>query len=480
MEFIRAVYNPTGPDGMRRVRQAVFSVGRRNGKTLLMAIMLLAHLCGPARKQNSILLSAANTRQQASIVFQFVSDMIRANPVLQKMVKVIASTKRMVNPKSNSTYIAISADATTNLGLGPDFVVYDEFGNSKNRTLYDVLMTSLGSQAEPLMCIISTQAPSDEHPLSELIDYGQKIKDGIIEDDTFVSHVYTAPADCELLDESAWMAANPGLGDYRDLDEFRSTIQRAMQVPSLESSVRNLYLNQRVQADSPFLTPSVWDRNKETVNRDIFRDGRPVFGGLDLSSRTDLTALVLATRDDEGIVHLMPYCWTPEDGLLDRANRDRAPYDAWLKGNRLRTTPGPTIDYDFVASDIAKIIEGMWIDKIFFDRWRIDIFRSACERVGLSVELAPHGQGFKDMSPVIEAFEAAAIEGRLRHESHPVLRWAISNCVVLQDPAGNRKLDKAKSYGRIDPAIAAIMATRGLLCEEQLDGFAGRGELLLI
>jgi phage terminase large subunit-like protein len=226
--------------------------------------------------------------------------------------------------------------------------------------------------------------------------------------------------------------------------------------------VRNLYLNQRVQARSPFLTPDVWAMGSAAPDEALLYDGRPVYGGLDLSARTDLSALVLAVEDDDGNVHLFPRVWTPADTLVERAAKDHAPYKVWADKDMIIPIPGAVLDYDFLAADIGDLTQTMAFGRIAYDRWRIDVFKQALARLGVMVDLMPHGQGFKDMSAAVDIFEELAISGRLRHGNHPVLRWAVANAVIDRDAANNRKLTKSKSYGRIDPAVAAVMAVAAL------------------
>lgn len=462
LELIRDVYNPRDRHGRRLRRQAVLSVGRRNGKTLMAALFVLVHLAGPAKRPNSTIVSAATTRKQAAIVFKLCAQMVRMNGTLQKVLKVIDSTKHIVHRLDGSSYAAISSEVGGQYGQGLDLAIIDELAQARTSALYDALMTSLGSQVEPLMVVISTQAPADDHILSELIDYGLKIRAGEIDDPSFTVHLHAARPDAGLLDQAEWRRANPALGDYRDLEEFRQTMARAVKVPSLEATVRNLYLNQRVQAKAPFLTASIWKLGEAPVGEALLYSGRTVYGGLDLSARIDLAALVLAVEDDAGCVHLFPRIWTPADTLAERALRDRAPYQAWADREFMIPVPGPVLDYDFLAADVGQLGNTMAIGRIAYDRWRIDVFRQALARLGVAVELQSFGQGFKDMSPAIDIFEELAISGRLRHGGHPVLRWAISNAIVERDAANNRKLTKARSFGRIDPAVAAIMAVAAM------------------
>lgn len=463
IEFIRDLYNHVGEDGRRLRRQAVLSMARRNGKTLIASILLIVHLAGPMKKPNSTIVSAATTRRQAGIVFKFVAAMVKANPSLRRVLKVISSSKTVSHRDDMTSYQAISADVGGAFGEGIDFCVYDEMAQTKTRALYDALMTSFGSQSEPLMVVISTQAPANDHLLSELIDYGLKIRDGEFADDSFTVHLFAADAEAKISDQSQWSRANPGLGDFRDGGELATLMLRAEKIPSLEATVKNLYLNMRVQAKAPFLTSIVWKRGEGAVDERLLYDRRrTVCGGLDLSARTDLSSLVLAVDDDDGNVHLFPRIWTPDDTLDERALTDRAPYRVWANQNLLIPVPGQVLDYDWLATDIGELCGTMQIARIAYDRWRIEVLRQAFARLGIALVLVEHGQGYKDMSPAIETFEELAINGHIRHGGHPVLRWCVANCVVETDPARNRKLVKGKSFGRIDAAIAAVMAVAAL------------------
>ena len=194
----------------------------------------------------------------------------------------------------------------------------------------------------------------------------------------------------------------------------------------------------------------------------MFSDGRAVFGGLDLSSTVDLTALVLAAEDDAGNVHLLPRAWTPADTMAERALNDRAPYDVWAREGALTAVPGNAIDYDWVATALAEAGSRMNLRQVNYDRWAIKQFKQTMDRLGIDAPLQPMGQGFQDMGPAMKAFEILAANGKIRHGNHPLLRWCFANAVVLRDPADNHKLDKSKAYGRIDVAVAAVMAVGAL------------------
>lgn len=258
-------------------------------------------------------------------------------------------------------------------------------------------------------------------------------------------------------DETAWAAANPALGKFRSMEDMQKMAEKAKRMPSFENTFRNLNLNQRVSIFSPFVSRNVWNSCYADFGIPPMSECDDVWAGLDLSARTDLTSCVfVGKKGDKAFIY--PYTWTPEQGLEERARRDRAPYDVWVKQGHLLTTPGATVDYKFVASTIAELTADVNLRTIAFDRWRIDVFKKDCEELGISLPLQPFGQGFKDMSPALDSLEAELLNTRIHHNANPVLTMCMANCVVTKDPAGGRKLDKSKSTARIDTAVALTMA----------------------
>ena len=444
-QFIRDVYdNPAG------TRRAYLSVGRKNGKSGAIAALLLAHLVGPEAKLNAQIVSGALSRDQAALVFNLAAKMVQLSPKLSKLVRIIPSGKRLIGLPLNTEYKALAADGKTAHGLSPVLAILDEVGQVRGpqSDFIDAITTAQGAHADPLLIVISTQAATDADLLSIWLDDAERSNDPRI-----VSHVYAAPEGADLLDVEAWKAANPALGLFRSEDDLREQMTQAKRMPSMENSARNLLLNQRVSTDAPFVSPDVW----RSCAGPVLPFEGPVFGGLDLSARTDLTAFVLIGRIS-GIWHVQTHVWTPEKGLLDRERKDRAPYTVWEREGFLKTTPGATVDYGFVAADIARITAGLEVAGIAYDRWRIDLMRHEFQKIGLDLPLTEWGQGFKDMSPALDTLEAELLNGRIAHGGHPVLSMAAANATTTRDPAGSRKLDKSRATGRIDPLQAMAMA----------------------
>lgn len=444
-DFIRAVYD--NPHGTRR---AYLSIARKNGKTGLIAALLLAHLIGPEAKQNAQIVSGAMSREQAALVFNLAAKMVQLSPRLSQIVRIVPSGKRLLGLPLNTEFRALAAEGKTAHGQSPLLAILDEVGQVRGprSDFVDAITTSQGAHAEPLLLVISTQAADDADLLSVWLD------DAIASDDPrIVCHLHAAPEGCELGDREAWAAANPALGIFRSRDDLAEQMKQAQRMPSAENAARNLLLNQRVSTDSPFVSPTVW----KSCGGELLPFEGPVYGGLDLSARTDLTALVLVGKV-AGVWQVRPYFWTPEQGLVDRARRDRAPYDQWANEGHLLTTPGASVDYAHVAAQIAVIVEGLDLHAIAYDRWRIDLLQREFDAIGIELPMVPWGQGFKDMGPALDALEAELLNGRLAHGMHPVLTLCAANAVVTKDPAGSRKLDKSRATGRIDGMVALAMA----------------------
>ena len=448
IKFILDVYD--NPQGTRR---GILSIGRKNGKTALIACIILAHLVGPEARINAQLVSGARSREQAALVFDLACKIVNVSPDLRGRVRIVPSGKRLIGLKLNTSFRALAAEASTTHGLSPLLAVLDELGQVRGPRddFVDAITTGQGAYEDPLLIVISTQAPTDGDMLSVWID---DAKAG--DDPHTVCHVYEAPKDAALDDRDGWKAANPALGVFRDLGDVERQAAEAVRMPSAEATFRNLTLNQRVTVFNPFISRDVWLANGGEPADEAFARGE-VWGGLDLSETTDLTAFVLAAKW-QGLWHVRPVFWMAADLVADRARIDRVPYDAWVKAGLLLTTPGKSIDYEWVAAEIARLSSGLNIKGLAFDRYRMALLKPHLERAGVTLPLLDFGQGYASMSPAVQALENELLHERMRHGKQPVLTMCANNAVIIRDPAGNRKLDKSKSTGRIDGMVALAMA----------------------
>lgn len=311
----------------------------------------------------------------------------------------------------------------------------------------------MGARKDPLLLVISTQAADDNAPMSQLVNYGIKVRDGDIVNPSFHLTFYAAPETANPWERAAWDAANPALEDFRSLTDVERLAAQAQRMPSQENSFRNLVLNQRVAAHTKFIERSEWNACSEAP---IIPACARVYAGLDLGATRDMSALVLIYQDIEGVFHVQPEFWLPGD-VRERGEQDKAPYDVWVREG-LITPAGPTTDPKMIAWRIAELSGQYRLMTLAFDRWRINDLKRELDEINCDVQLVPHGQGFKDMSPAVDIVERLVVQRRIRHGGNPVLRSCVANAVVSRDPAGGRKLDKAKSTGRIDGLVAMAMA----------------------
>lgn len=448
---IRRIYdNPAG------TRRAVLSFARKNGKTAMAAVLLLVHLCGPRAKRSSQLYSAAQSRDQAAILFSLAAKMVRMNVDLSNHVLIRDNAKELFCPHFGTKYRALSAEASTAYGLSPSFIVHDELGRVRGERseLYEALETATGAQENPLSIIISTQAPTDSDLLSKLIDDAMAGHDPR----TVVS-LYSAPPEDDPFAIETIRKANPALGEFLNEDEVMGMASDASRIPSRENEYRNLILNQRVEVSSPFVSRKLWGECGEPA---LGIEGVPVYGGLDLSETRDLTSLVLIGRV-AGRWQVHPTFWLPREGLAEKSRTDRVPYDIWQRQGHLMTAPGRSVDYEYVAEWIAGVLTRYDVKKIAFDRWNFRHLRPWLCKANMSdatieEKFAEFGQGFASMSPALRDLETAILNQKVQHGNHPVLTMCALNSVVHRDPANNRKLVKNKSPGRIDGMVALAMA----------------------
>jgi phage terminase large subunit-like protein len=427
-------------------------MARKNGKTQLAAALALAHLCGPEAEERGEVYSCANDRFQAAKIFNEMAAMIEREPRIAYRLVTSRIHKSLEDLLNGSIYVALSRDARTKMGLSPSFVVYDELGQTGDRALYDAMDSALGARKNPLMLVISTQAADDLAPMSRLIDYGKRVNAGDVIDPAFHLKLHCAPDDADPWSPATWHMANPALGDFRSLEDVERLAAQAQRMPTQESAFRNLILNQRVAAETRFIERSEWKANGGEVKIPL---GAECFAALDLGATRDLSALILIHQDAEHKFHVMPHFWLPGDTRA-RAQEDKVPYDVWERDG-LITNAGQTTDPAMIALKIAELAGRYQIKTLTFDRWRIADLQRELNIIGCDITLMPHGQGYKDMSPAVDILERMVVEHRLCHGNHPVLTWNAFNAVVTRDPAGNRKLDKARSIGRIDGLVALAM-----------------------
>jgi phage terminase large subunit-like protein len=456
-QIVRDVFGILKPNGYRQFNTAYVEIPKKMGKSELAAAVALLLTCGDNEERAEVYGCAAD-RNQASIVFNVAADMVRMCPALTKRVKILDSTKRLIYQPTGSIYQVLSADVSNKHGFNTHGVVFDELHTQPNRKLYDVMTKGSGdARTQPLYFLITTAGDNQNSICWEVHQKAVDIINGRKHDPTFYPVIFGAALEDDWTDPKVWKKANPSLGITVTMDKVKAAFESARQNPAEENSFRQLRLNQWVKQAIRWMPMDKWDACTFAVDPEALK-GRVCYGGLDLSSSTDITAFVLLfpplDEDDKYII--LPYFWIPEDNIDLRVRRDHVNYDIWKKQDFLKTTEGNVVHYGFIESFIEELGMKYNIREIAFDRWGAVQMTQNLEGLGFTV--VPFGQGFKDMSPPTKELMKLTLEQKIAHGGHPVLRWMMDNIFIRTDPAGNIKPDKEKSTEKIDGAVATIMA----------------------
>ena len=456
-QIIRDLFGILKPNGYRQFNYAYIEIPKKQGKSELAAAVALLLTCGDGEERAEVYGCAAD-RQQASIVFEVAADMIRMCPALNKRCKILAATKRIVYLPTNSFYQVLSAEAYSKHGFNISGVVFDELHTQPNRKLFDVMTKGSGdARMQPLYFLITTAGTDTKSICYETHQKALDLIEGRKVDPTFYPVIYGASEDDDWTDPKVWKKANPSLEITVGIDKVKAACESARQNPAEENSFRQLRLNQWVKQAVRWMPMEKWEACKADFKPEDL-EGRICYGGLDLSSTTDITAFVLVfppTEDDDNY-YILPYFWIPEENMDARVNKDHVPYDIWDRQGYIQTTEGNVIHYGFIEAFIDELGKIYNIKEIAFDRWGAVQMTQDLDNLGFTV--IPFGQGFKDMSPPTKELMNLVLAKQIKHNGNPVLHWMMDNVCVRLDPAGNVKMDKSKSTEKIDGAVATVMA----------------------
>lgn len=480
VDFIRDLYGTLNPDGTRQYRQALLYLPRKNGKSFAAAALALYHLVADG-KQGAEVYLAAGSREQASIVFNQARDFVRGNKTLNKRLRVIEYSKRIIDDQTSSVLRALSADAGLQHGLNPTCVICDElhvWEGKRGRGLSEAIITSFGGREEPLLLCISTAGYDRTSLFWELYSYAKMIEEDPERDPTFLPCLYEAGPGDDWLDPEVWAKANPALGEFRSLEDMEALATKAKESASLENSFRRLYLNQWTSSEVAWIPADKWAACGGLIVPEKLK-GRECYGGLDLSATTDLASFVLVFPDDADppSYDILPFFWLPE-ARVTAERRDVVDYHAWAREGYLTLMPGEVLDQRVIKADIQRLADTYRIKEIAFDRW--NAFQLAVELEEEGATMVSTGMGYVSMSMPTKTLEELVLSKRLDHGSHPVLAWNIANVVLETDAAGNIKPSKARSKDRIDGAVALILAiSRALLRERKATVYKERGLVVI-
>ena len=467
-DVLRPLFGTLKDDGYRQYRTCYVELPKKQGKSELAGAVANYCLFADGELGGEVY-SAAGDKEQASIVFNVAAEMVRLHPTLNARTKIIDSRKRMVVAKTNSVYVALSKETLTKHGYNPSVVIIDELHAHRTRELYDVLVEGTDyAREQQIIFIITTAGIFDKNSIAwEVHEYALKVLEDPSYDPTFLPIIYAADKDDDWTSEKVWAKCNPSLGHIVDIDKLRRDCQKAINVPTRQNDFRRFRLSQWVAQLVRWMPMLDWDECAgDRINIELLL-GRKCYGGLDLASTTDIAAYVLVfpPEEEDGMYHVLPYFWIPEDGMADRARRDKVPYDMWVRAGLIEATPGNEIDYKFIKAAISDTAEMFDVEEMAFDRWGATKITQDLEDMGFSKDpeasgrkLIQFGQGYASMSAPTKELLHLVLSRKIAHGGNPVLRWMADNVMVRKDPAANLKPDKERSLEKIDGIVALIMA----------------------
>ena len=449
--------------GLRKYRSVYCEIARKNGKSSLGAAIGL-YLLFADSELGSEIFSCAGDRAQASIIFDLAKRMIQQDKALSSKAKVFRNA--ITFPSKGNTYKVLSADASLQHGHNPNGILFDELHTQKSRELYDTMVTGTGARTQPLLFTMTTAGSSktDGNICWEVHEYARKVKEGIINDDTFLPVLYAAETEDDIQDPATWRKANPNLGVSITEDYLKNEAKRAAELPSYENTFKRLHLNIWTTAVSKWISDSVWMENYEDIDMESLK-GQKCWGGLDLASTMDLSSLVLYFPMEEQKDVVLVFFWCPEASAELRGRKYKLPYDEWIADGYIKATEGDVQDYEYIRKDINEIIELYDLQSIAYDRWNSSqLIIQLAQQDG--IPMSQFGQGYRSMSAPCKELEKLVLKKQLNHLNNPVLRWQCENVQLQTDPAQNIKINKAKSSEKVDGMVALVMALGEMMTDE--------------
>jgi len=444
------------PDGTRRYRSAYLEVPKKNGKSMMVSALALYHLIADGEQGAEVYINAYD-KEQAGFIYTEAERTVKASPELRKILDLVASKKRITHRASNSYLVANSAEVGNKDGFSPSLCIFDELHRQRTDAMWKMFTEASISREQPLHISITTAGEDLESICYKQHELSEKVNAGIVPDISHLGVIYAADVDDDIEDPDTWRKANPSFEE-----DFRASLLKAKATPSLLSNFLRLRLNLWLQENARFLSREAWTACQGVhFTLDTMPAGSSCFLGGDLSTTTDLTALVSIFGDDETGIDVFAKFWLPEDNIDELSRKNRVDYRLWAEQGFLELTSGPVIDYSYIRAHINALAKRFNVLKLLMDPHNATQLIIELMDDGINVETIR--QGYISLSPPTKELERLVIAKKLRHDGNPVLRWMADNAVAERDAAGNLKLSKAKSRLKIDGMAALVNAIAGTI-----------------
>lgn len=459
------------PDGTRRFRKGYIGVAKKNGKSALASALSLYLLMADGEPGSEVY-NLANDRDQASIVFNESANMAESSPGLYRRLQVTRASKLIRYPHRKAFLKALSAEVPTKEGINAHGLIFDELHAQKTRELWDAVVYSGAARRQPLLLAITTAGYDKESICHEQYSKAKRVLDGREIDPSFFAFVAEAGEADDWSDPAVWRKANPSLGVTIDEETFRQEFEDARLSVVKENAFRRYRLNQWTAQEVKWIREEDWDANDLELNHEALL-GATCFAGIDMSTTTDISAVVLVFPHEDGTVSVLPYFWTSKNAVDIREHENKHRLDAWIRAGLMIQHPGRAIDHEEVGKFVDGLGDRYHVQEIAIDRWNSHQLQMMLSKRGFNV--VRFGQGFASMSAPTKRLEELVLERRVRHGGNPVLRWMVLNVQLQQNAAGDLKPAKDKSSEKIDGAVALIMGLGQILVSPGASIYEQRG-----
>ena len=460
--------------GMRRFRKALIFVARKNGKSTMVSSVLLFDLLTTPGAEGYC---AATKRDQSKIVWESVAQMVRQHKALAGKLKIFNSTTTIVNPSTAGKISALSADSNKFDGLNPSACTIDEVAAMRNYSTIQVLQSGTASRPEPLIFEITSGSDNTNSAGAQEFERSQKILEGVYEDDSFFTILYTIDKNDSWHNRSNWIKANPNLGVSVRMETLEKLCVEAEQNPSLEGEFRIKNLGQFISPVSSWIPHEKWKKcienaRKFTPLKDLPKGECVAVGAIDMSQRIDFTSFdVMVYHIPSGRFYAVHKFYIPSEQIDDKCKTDSPLVRKWIEQGYIYATEGSVVDYRAMFEDVKKAIEDYSLKEVLYDPWNAG---QLIDQIGPLCDLVEVKQNMVSISPMAKDYEAAIVSGQIA-DDNPVMSWMISNADVYRDPNGNIKPVKhggKDSPLHIDGVVTSLMSLgriKNLLDNGQID-----------
>ncbi len=481
-QVVRPLFGTLKEDGRRKYRFCYVEIPKKNGKSPLGAAIGLYMLCADREAAPEVYIAAAD-REQAGYVYRYAAGNVHQSEILSKHLKVLDSRKRIINHRNNGFLQVLSAESYTKHGLNPSCVIFDELHAQPNDELWNTLISGTDyARRQQIVFTMSTAGIWDKTSIWWRIrEKARQIRDGIVKQENFLPVLYIAdPEKDNPEDEKLWQRVNPSLGHIFSLEKIREQYKEAKQDPVEYQNFLRFRLNIPVKQISRWMPMDAWDKCGGEILPELLK-GKKCYGGLDMSTKIDLTAFVLVFPPQEDLEHyvILPRFYVPEDTIMKRSKQDAVHYEIWQKEGRLVATPGNVIDEEFIEKDVVEASTLYALIEVGFDPWGATAISNKLLNTH-GIQMVEVRQGSKSLSEPAKDVLAKVKMGKVNHGNHPVLRWCADNLVMVTDANENVRPDKEKATDRIDGMVALFNAWNRITQDKSLGPSVYEKEGLMI